>query len=296
MGSFLDNLSGMIRGTTPVMQQTGGGSYDPGAGPGVMGAGGAGTLLNADNQPISYPQGPMMTQGADPGQIQAAPQFSPTGQTAGGLTGQGGLLDQFNAPDARGISMADRVGAAGQIAQGDPNGADSYLQQQRLMQDQLNQRLQQQAVQANGLAALKSSINPDGSVNAQTYLSKIGGQPGTNPDDVIKTLGSLSPQMQAINAKGGGIYGVTKQPFGSGMTANELISPPARKPPPLMKYDDNGNLVMDPEQIAAQGAAAGAKSGATIQDRVTLAKLRPQAGGAGLRSPLPAGATPGLPP
>jgi hypothetical protein len=239
----------------------------------------------------------MTTPGADIGQVQTVPNFTPTGQTAGGLTGQGGLLDQFNAPDARGISTADRVGAAGQIAQGDPNGADSFLQQQRLMQDQLNQRMQQQATMANGLAALKGSINPDGSVNAQTYMNKIGG-PGVNanPDDVIKNLTALSPQSQALLARGGGLYGVTKQPFGSGLSAKELIPPPQRKLPLGLKYDDQGNEVIDPTAIAAQSALAGGKSGATIQDRITLAKLRPQAGGAGLRSPYPADATPGLPP
>jgi hypothetical protein len=157
--------------------------------------------------------------------------------------------------------------------------------------------MQQQATMANGLAALKGAVKPDGSVDAQAYLNKIGG-PGinANPDDVIKTLGAVSPQVQAINARGGGIYGVTKQPFGSGISANELIAPPQRKLPPGLKYDDQGNEVLDPTAIAAQSAIAGGKSGATIQDRITLAKLRPQGGGAGLRSPLPAGATPGLPP
>lgn len=195
-----------------------------------------------------------------------------------GRTGFGGFLDKLNAPDERGLTLADKLGAAGQIMQGDTGGGLSYLQRQRVAADQLAQRDKQEASLARKNAAFKAAYQ-NGSFNPQVYAEMAGDDDASLADDIAGMEKAFSPNMQFMNA-GSDIYGLDPR-TGQG----HMVAQGSQRIPFGWEMDAEGNPrpmkggPYDPGYIYEKGAAE--------RKAKPLAGRAPRGGGGGM-SGIPA--------
>jgi hypothetical protein len=250
--AFLDNLN--------LSQQLAPAGYAP---PGVMGNSGSPPGAMPQLPTPAWTQRPLSGGGLlDPTSQQAAlasqsAQAAPPKDADGGPAmsyqdnpAPQGFLAKLTATDPNGVTFNDKLMALGQILQGDPTGAQGYLekQQDKVMQQRaiaLKQQIASQQAQA-----FANNMRPDGSLDMAGYARDSAG--AFDPDQAVKMRTAFDPKRQIITTREGGVY--TYDPVTN--RAEQMFAPQAPKPPPLMKFDENGDLVVDPAQIQAKAQVA----------------------------------------
>jgi hypothetical protein len=192
------------------------------------------------------------------------PSFTPTGQTTGGL------LSKLQDPDSRGLTFGDRLFAAGQALGGDSGGAATYLQNQRKMAQEEDDRMTAKRNAIAGAQALRDNYGPEG-FNARGYMQAMG----ENLDPA--TLLALKKGVGRNFTSNGGVAAFDPDAG----TARQVIAGTPKAPGPLILKpgtDANNpqNWVPNPNYMAAtQEKSAAERAGKPLAPRVGRAPPKP---------------------
>lgn len=168
------------------------------------------------------------------------------------MHGLDALRDKMTTPDGRGLTLSDKLFASGSILQGDTGGAATYLQNQRNQAMAQAQKDELTRQRSRMTTALRSAVDPDGNFSLPKYLDLAGAD--ADLGEAVGLNNALNPKGTFMNAAGGLYY--TNPRTGQ---AQQVVAPAQPKLPNGLRYDESGNVTIDPQFVQLQEQVAAAK-------------------------------------